>query len=103
MLISTHLSRFADEELQPMSDALLAASRPAEALSPNPRHGEAATMANPASSFIWYELMTPDPAGSKRFYDAVVAGWTVEAQPSGTMTTGSSPEATAAAAAGSCV
>src|SRR5918997_6817687 len=40
-------------------------------------------MANPAGSFIWYELMTPDPAGSKRFYDAVVAGWTIEAQPSG--------------------
>ena len=35
-------------------------------------------MANPAGSFIWYELMTPDPAGSKRFYDAVVAGWTIE-------------------------
>src|SRR3954468_8883879 len=42
-------------------------------------------MANPAGSFIWYELMTPDPAGSKRFYDAVVAGWTIEAQPSGDM------------------
>ena len=42
-------------------------------------------MANPAGSFIWYELMTPDPAGSKRFYDAVVAGWTIEAQPSGEM------------------
>ena len=26
--------------------------------------------------FIWYELMTPDPAASKRFYDAVV-GWTI--------------------------
>ena len=22
-------------------------------------------MANPAGSFIWYELMTPDPAASK--------------------------------------
>src|SRR4051812_1836461 len=42
-------------------------------------------MVNPAGSFIWYELMTPDPAGSKRFYDAVVAGWTIEAQPSGDM------------------
>ena len=42
-------------------------------------------MANPAGSFIWYELMTPDPAGSKRFYDAVIAGWTIEAQPSGEM------------------
>jgi predicted enzyme related to lactoylglutathione lyase len=26
--------------------------------------------------FIWYELMTPDPEGSKTFYDAVV-GWTI--------------------------
>ena len=26
--------------------------------------------------FIWYELMTPDPDGAKRFYDAVV-GWDV--------------------------
>jgi len=30
-------------------------------------------------SFIWYELMTTDPAGAKDFYDAVV-GWNVEAQ-----------------------
>ena len=29
--------------------------------------------------FIWYELMTPDPAGAKTFYDAVV-GWNIEAQ-----------------------
>ncbi|HEY8381660.1 MAG TPA: VOC family protein [Microvirga sp.] len=42
-------------------------------------------MTNPAGSFIWYELMTPDPEGSKRFYDSVVAGWTIEAQPSGEM------------------
>lgn len=27
-------------------------------------------------SWIWYELMTPDPEGSKAFYDAVV-GWTM--------------------------
>ncbi|HOB12878.1 MAG TPA: VOC family protein [Novosphingobium sp.] len=27
-------------------------------------------------SWIWYELMTPDPAGSKAFYEAVV-GWTI--------------------------
>src|SRR3954464_1736035 len=55
-------------------------------LPPDPRHsGGVGTMANPAGSFIWYELMTPDPAGSKRFYDAVVAGWTIEAQPSGDM------------------
>lgn len=26
--------------------------------------------------FIWYELMSPDPAASKRFYDAVV-GWSI--------------------------
>ena len=28
-------------------------------------------------SFIWYELMTPDPAAAKRFYDAVV-GWDID-------------------------
>lgn len=27
-------------------------------------------------SWVWYELMTPDPAGAKAFYEAVV-GWTV--------------------------
>src|SRR5205085_10262341 len=26
--------------------------------------------------YIWYELMTPDPEGSKAFYDAVV-GWNI--------------------------
>jgi predicted enzyme related to lactoylglutathione lyase len=31
-------------------------------------------------SFIWYELITPDPDGAKAFYDAVV-GWNVDAQP----------------------
>jgi predicted enzyme related to lactoylglutathione lyase len=31
---------------------------------------------NPAGDFIWYELMTPDPEGSKAFYDAVV-GWNI--------------------------
>lgn len=35
-------------------------------------------MGNPHGSFIWYELITPDPDGARRFYDAVV-GWTVEA------------------------
>ena len=35
-------------------------------------------------SFIWYELLTPDPKGSKAFYDAVV-GWNIEAEPSGEM------------------
>jgi uncharacterized protein len=35
----------------------------------------------PQGNFIWYELMTPDPDGSKAFYDAVV-GWTIgEAAP----------------------
>ena len=33
-------------------------------------------MANPQGTPIWYELMTPDPDGAKRFYDAVV-GWEV--------------------------
>ena len=33
-------------------------------------------------SFVWYELMTPDPAAAKRFYDAVV-GWNIEPRPSG--------------------
>jgi predicted enzyme related to lactoylglutathione lyase len=38
-------------------------------------------MANPAGSFIWYELMTPDPDAMAPFYAAVV-GWTIsEAQP----------------------
>jgi predicted enzyme related to lactoylglutathione lyase len=31
---------------------------------------------NPQGNFIWYELMTPDPEGSKAFYDAVV-GWDI--------------------------
>jgi len=31
---------------------------------------------NPKGSFIWYELMTPDPAAAKRFYDAAV-GWDI--------------------------
>ena len=33
-------------------------------------------MANPAGSFIWYELMTPDPDAVAPFYAAVV-GWTI--------------------------
>ena len=28
-------------------------------------------------SHIWYELMTPDPAGAKAFYEAVVPGWSI--------------------------
>ena len=40
-------------------------------------------MANPHGSFIWYELMTTDPEGAKRFYEAVV-GWTIgEPAPAG--------------------
>ena len=35
----------------------------------------------PQGDFIWYELMSPDPEGSKAFYDAVV-GWDIsEAAP----------------------
>jgi uncharacterized protein len=34
---------------------------------------------NPAGDFIWYELMTPDPEGSKAFYDAVV-GWDISGE-----------------------
>ncbi|WP_068077276.1 VOC family protein [Novosphingobium lentum] len=33
-------------------------------------------MTNPAGSFIWYELMSPDPDAAKAFYDNVV-GWTI--------------------------
>ena len=33
-------------------------------------------MPNPRGSFIWYELMTPDPKAAKAFYDAVV-GWNI--------------------------
>ena len=40
-----------------------------------------ATSAQPQSKgeggFIWYELMTSDPAAAKRFYDAVVSGWDI--------------------------
>ena len=31
---------------------------------------------SPRGDFIWYELITPDPEGSKAFYDAVV-GWNI--------------------------
>lgn len=37
-------------------------------------------MPEPRGSFIWYELLTPDPDGAKAFYDAVV-GWDIEPQP----------------------
>ena len=35
-------------------------------------------MTTPGGSFIWYELMIPDPAAAKAFYDAVV-GWDIDA------------------------
>lgn len=41
-------------------------------------------MPNPAGSFIWYELMTPDQDASKAFYDPVMS-WSVEPEPSGAM------------------
>lgn len=41
-------------------------------------------MANLHGSFIWYELISPDPDASKTFYDQVV-GWNIEAQPAGEM------------------
>jgi len=37
-------------------------------------------MARSHGSFIWYELMSPDPAASKRFYDPVV-GWDIDTDP----------------------
>ena len=43
---------------------------------PAPAQQQARTGPNPQGDFIWYELMTPDPEGSKAFYDAVV-GWTI--------------------------
>ena len=41
-------------------------------------------MSNPHGTPIWYELLTPDHAVTKRFYDAVV-GWTVGGKPDGDM------------------
>jgi predicted enzyme related to lactoylglutathione lyase len=37
-------------------------------------------MTNPHGSWIWYELMTPDPQASRTFYESVV-GWTIDARP----------------------
>src|SRR5690349_4395617 len=34
---------------------------------------------NPTGDFIWYELMTPNPEGSKAFFDAVV-GWNISGE-----------------------
>lgn len=41
-------------------------------------------MRNPHGDFIWYELLTNDPAAAKRFYDPV-ADWTIEAESSNPM------------------
>jgi len=38
-------------------------------------------MTNPCGSFIWYELMTPDPDAAATFYGSVV-GWKIAPQPS---------------------
>lgn len=39
-------------------------------------------MTNPRGTPIWYELLTPDHATAKRFYDAAV-GWTIGSKPDG--------------------
>lgn len=39
---------------------------------------------SPHGSHIWYELITPDPAEAKSFYDAVI-GWDIEPRPAGEM------------------
>jgi len=41
-------------------------------------------MTDSAGSFIWYELMSPDPRAAKAFYERVFA-WTIEPEPSGAM------------------
>ena len=41
-------------------------------------------MPNSEGSFIWYELVSPDPVASKAFYDTVV-GWDIEPEPAGDM------------------
>jgi predicted enzyme related to lactoylglutathione lyase len=48
------------------------------------QNAESRSGPNPHGSFIWYELMTPDPDRAKSFYDAVV-GWDIEPQPTGEM------------------
>ena len=57
-----------------MSDVTDAPTRAANTDSKTSTHG----------SFIWYELLTPDPKGAKAFYDAVV-GWDIEPEPAGEM------------------
>ncbi len=41
-------------------------------------------MTDHSGTFIWYELMTPDPQAAKAFYDGVV-GWNIEPEPAGEM------------------
>ena len=41
-----------------------------------PARGETSGCGNADGSFIWYELITPDPTGAKAFYDEVV-GWSI--------------------------
>ena len=43
-------------------------------------HAAAATQSGPAQGgYIWYELMTPDAAAAKAFYDAVI-GWSIDVE-----------------------
>jgi len=44
-----------------------------------PRADNDARSTDDQGAFIWYELITPDPAASKKFYDAVV-GWDIDAE-----------------------
>lgn len=39
-------------------------------------------MSNPAGSFIWYELMSPDPLAAKAFYEKLLP-WSIEVEASG--------------------
>lgn len=41
-------------------------------------------MPNAHGEYIWYELMTPDPEGAKKFYDDLV-GWNIGEKPDGEM------------------
>ena len=37
-------------------------------------------MPDRAGAFIWYELITPDPDASKRFYEKAIAGWAIDSE-----------------------
>lgn len=41
-------------------------------------------MTNPAGSYIWYELMTPDIEGARAFYQPLI-GWTIDEEAGGDM------------------